>query len=378
MSELTAQLIDWVGRGNYWVVQVFAIVLLTLIAALLVKISLDRLLVKAEKTHNLWDDAFLSAARRPLHWLVWLVGLSLAAQLAAKVSGNELLQVIEPVRRIGVVILLGWFLVLMIRRAEQNLMDPRYSEKPMDETTVRAIGKLLRMSVIITAILVLMQSLGYSISGVLAFGGVGGIAMGFAAKDMLANFFGGLMVYLDRPFSVGDWIRSPDQEIEGTVEDIGWRVTRIRTFDKRPLYVPNSTFTHIAIENPSRMTNRRIHETIGIRYCDAAAMQEIIEKVTEYLKQHPEIDTDQTLIVNFNKFAASSLDFFIYTFTKTTNWVHFHAIKQDVLLGVLNIVESCGAECAFPTSTVHLPDGVALTTENQGEDAMRRPESVNA
>ena len=104
-----------------------------------------------------------------------------------------------------------------------------------------------------------MQALGYSISGVLAFGGIGGIAVGFAAKDLLANFFGGLMIYLDRPFSVGDWIRSPDKNIEGTVEEIGWRLTRIRTFDKRPLYVPNSTFTQISVENPSRMLNRRIY-----------------------------------------------------------------------------------------------------------------------
>ena len=79
-----------------------------------------------------------------------------------------------------------------------------------------------------------------------------------------------MFVYLDRPFAVGDWVRSPDREIEGTVENIGWRVTRIRTFDKRPLYIPNSIFSQIAVENPSRMSNRRIKETIGIRYDDAS------------------------------------------------------------------------------------------------------------
>jgi MscS family membrane protein len=127
---------------------------------------------------------------------------------------------------------------------------------------------LLRVSVIITAILVALQSLGFNISAVLAFGGIGGIAVGFAAKDLLANFFGGLMIYLDRPFSVGDWIRSPDRSIEGTVEKIGWRLTSIRTFDKRPLYIPNSMFANISVENPSRMTHRRIYETIGVRYED--------------------------------------------------------------------------------------------------------------
>jgi MscS family membrane protein len=222
------------------------------------------------------------------------------------------------------------------------------------------VGKLLRAAVIITGVLIAMQLFGYSISGLLAFGGIGGIAMGFAAKDLLANFFGGLMIYLDRPFSVGDWVRSPDQEIEGTVEDIGWRLTRIRTFDKRPLYIPNAVFANISVENPSRMTNRRIYETIGIRYDDLAQMGPIVEQVEAMLIAHPDIDTNQTMMVNFNQFAASSLDFFIYVFTKTTNWVTYHKVKQDVLLKVADIIAANQAEVAFPTSTLHVPDGVAV------------------
>lgn len=196
--------------------------------------------------------------------------------------------------------------------------------------------------------------MGYSISGVLAFGGIGGIAIGFAAKDMLANLFGSLIIFLDRPFKIGDWIRSPDREIEGTVEQIGWRMTVIRTFSKNPIYVPNSVFSTIAIENPSRMTNRRIHETIGIRYADFNAMERITSEVKAMLMTHPEIDSTLTLMVNFNRYGASSLDFFVYTFTKTTNWVRFHEVKQDVLLKIGQIIENNNAEIAFPTSTVHL------------------------
>ena len=139
---------------------------------------------------------------------------------------------------------------------------------------------------LILVILTVMQLFDYSVSGLLAFGGIGGIAVGFAAKDLLANFFGGLMIYLDRPFSVGDWIRSPDKEIEGTVEDIGWRLTRIRTFDKRPLYIPNSIFASISVENPSRMSNRRIYEKIGIRYDDMSKMNTIVTEVKLMLQKH--------------------------------------------------------------------------------------------
>ena len=224
----------------------------------------------------------------------------------------------------------------------------------MDLTTADAVAKLLRISAIIVSTLVVLQTLGYSISGVLAFGGVGGIAVGFAARDLLANFFGGLMVYLDRPFSVGDWVRSPDREIEGTVETIGWRLTVIRTFDKRPLYIPNSLFTQIVVENPSRMTNRRIYETIGLRYSDVGRMADVVDAVKTMLRGHPDIDGTQTMIVNFSELAPSSIDFFVYTFTKTTDWARFHEIKQNVMLKIIQIIESQGAECAFPTSTVFI------------------------
>ncbi|MDP1897872.1 MAG: mechanosensitive ion channel, partial [Sulfurimicrobium sp.] len=133
-----------------------------------------------------------------------------------------------------------------------------------------------------------------------------------------------------------------------------WRMTVIRTFSKNPIYVPNSVFSTIAIENPSRMTNRRIHETIGIRYADFNAMERITSEVKAMLMTHPEIDSTLTLMVNFNRYGASSLDFFVYTFTKTTNWVRFHEVKQDVLLKIGQIIENNNAEIAFPTSTVHL------------------------
>jgi MscS family membrane protein len=207
---------------------------------------------------------------------------------------------------------------------------------------------------------VILQTLGYSISGVLAMGGVGGIAVGFAAKDLLANFFGGLIVYLDRPFAVGDWIRSPDRDIEGTVEKVGWRVTEIRNFQSQPMYVPNSVFTTIIVENPSRMQNRRIYETIGLRYSDLTNMDKVVSEVETMLKQHEAIDADRTMMVNFTKFGASSLDFFLYCFTHTTQWIEFHKVKQDVMLRIADIIQANHAEVAFPTSTIHLADSIRV------------------
>jgi MscS family membrane protein len=160
------------------------------------------------------------------------------------------------------------------------------------------IIRLIKILIIASIVLGIAQYFGFSISSLLTFGGVGGIVMGFAAKDMLSNIFGGLMLQMDRPFSTGDWIRS--SQFEGTVEKIGWRMTRIRTFSKNPIYIPNSIFASIPIETPSRMTNRRINETIGIRYNDIAQMSDIVTEVEAMLKTNKDIEQSQALRVFFN------------------------------------------------------------------------------
>jgi len=358
------ELLKSLGIGDNWVYQVFIVVFITLLASFFAQRFLLKVEAQFKKTKNLWDDAVIDALKTPAVYLIWLIGLSWAVKIAQQVSQAAIFSAIDPLRDVLLIGIMTWFLVRLVKNVEANLLSGQYTREPLDQTTVSALGKLARASVIITAVLVVMQSLGYSISGVLAFGGIGGIAIGFAAKDLLANFFGGLMIYLDRPFKVGDWIRSPDKQIEGTVEYIGWRQTIIRTFDKRPLYVPNATFASIAVENPSRMTNRRIYETLGIRYDDGLKMADIVADVKAMLIVHEAIDNNQTMIVNFNSYGPSSLDFFIYTFTKTTDWIQFHEIKQDVLLKLQDIIVGHGAEFAFPTSTLHVPEMLNLAVDS--------------
>ncbi len=344
-------------RGDgLWISEVFFIILIALLLDFIKKRVLKKVYQRLEKTENPWDDAFIESVSKPLSAFIWLWGISIASNVIADANDASIYNtLVQPARQVGVIVILTWFVLRMIVRIERNLIKiGRMREDNYDVTTVQAITKLVRVSVFITGALITLQELGVSVAGVLAFGGIGGMAIGFAAKDLLSNFFGGLMLYMDRPFVVGDWIRSPDKNIEGTVENIGWRLTMIRTFDKRPLYVPNSTFASISVENPSRMTNRRIKETIGVRYDDVDKLENILDDVHTMLQQHNDIDTKQTLMVNFNQFAPSSLDFFIYTFTKTTNWVRYHKIKQDILFKIIQIIEQHGAEIAFPTSTVHI------------------------
>ena len=340
-----------------WAIQALVVVLTTLILSFAVRHLLKRLEAKLERTPTVWDEAVVRALRHPATAFIWIVGIAFAVQIIETKTGATILSAVYPLRDVGVIATFSWLLIRFVRNAESILISERQAKGlEFDRSTFDAIAKLLRLLVILTATLVVLQTLGFSVSGVIAFGGIGGIAVGFAAKDLLANFFGGLMIYLDRPFAVGDWIRSPDRNIEGIVERIGWRLTVIRAFDTRPLYIPNAVFTTITVQNPSRMTNRNISEVIGLRYEDADKMADICREVKTMLLAHPAIDTSQTVIVSFNTFSPSSLDFFIYCLTKTSQWVQFHEEKQEILLRVIEIIHAHGADIAFPTSRVHLSE----------------------
>mgnify|MGYP000710293701 CR=1 FL=1 len=258
-----------------------------------------------------------------------------------------------PMVQLLTALALSWYGYRVVNTVEGASLENTDTGK-LDQTAIIGIAKICRL--LLTAILTIVgfDLLGLDASGLIALGSVSGAALAFASKDLVSNWFGGIMLYLDKPFKVGDWIRSPDREIEGTVEYIGWRITKIRSFDKRPLYVPNALFNNITVQNPSRMTHRRIKESIGVRYDDMAQVEAIVADIEAYLKGSDLVAQDQIQIVNFNGFGASSLDILIYCMTVTTDWQTYHHHKQAVLLHVAKLVEQRGAEFAFPTQTLHL------------------------
>jgi len=367
VDDSTRELVEWLhpvanllGLPDY-LVTISVLIVMGLIGRWLVQRLMHRIGNATGQTKTTWDDAIVSAAARPAEWVMWLMVAYMSLGLLESFDGLRVF--LRQTADTGLTLLLGWFLHRVVVNIEAELLGSHRGVRDSDDrAAISATARLIRMALWTAVILMMLQSVGVSISGLLAFGGIGGIAIGFAARDLLANFLGGLSIYLDRPFTVGDWIRSPDREIEGTVEHIGWRMTRIRTFDQRPLYVPNAVFSNVALENPSRMRNRRIYETVGIRYADVNKMAIITTDVKAMLQAHDAIDLNRTLMVNFVTCGPSSLDFFVYTFTKTTDWATYHGIKEVVLLKILAIIEGHGAEVAFPTRTLHvegLPEGVS-------------------
>lgn len=351
-------------------IEISAIILTSFVVSWVILNIFHRVVPRLEKASRFLLASLLKSLYAPALILIWSLCLSTVIPLIFGVNNGES-DFILSFREFVILLIIFWFAMRYISSIEgEMLVRPLSGNNPIlrDKTNIRAIAQVLRITLIVVVALALLQTVGLKITTLLAFGGAGAIAVSFAAKDTLNNLFGGLMIYWDRPFSVGDWIRSPDRNIEGTVENIGWRLTRLRTFDQRPLYIPNGIFSTIAIENPQRMNNRRIKKVIGLRYQDAGKVKDILSDIENMLKTHPEIDTSRYLMVNLTDFGPSSLNFFVYTFTKTTNWAKFQAIQQDVLLKIIDIVINRGAGFAFPTTTLHIEDKQIFQNTDNSED----------
>ncbi|WP_328698603.1 mechanosensitive ion channel family protein [Craterilacuibacter sinensis] len=293
--------------------------------------------------------AFIRSSSPAIMAVIAIIGFSLLLQTLGRELWPALTPWIGPLRMVAVALVVVWGTFRFIDASERLHLENGY-----DTTTANALSMLFKVITLVVVFLAVGQSFGMSLSGLLAFGGAGGLVVGFAAKDILANFFGGLMIFIDKPFKVGDWVSSPDRNIDGTVEHIGWRLTRILTFDNRPMYIPNSIFSSIGVVNPQRMKNRRILVNIGLRYEDAGRMAEVVDKVRAMLRAHPAIDQNDTLLVYFNQFGESSISFMVYCFTRTTSWEPWLAAQQDVYLKIVDIVHACGADFAFPSRTLYV------------------------
>ena len=260
-----------------------------------------------------------------------------------------------------IVIALGWASINLGRvlfLQSNRVTSWLQVEDPRDQAMLTALlDRIFTIAVLALTLAALMVTFGVSTAAVGALLGGAGIGLGFGAQQISQNFLSGFMLFFNRPFSEGDWISSSN--LEGTVERIGWYHTRIRTFDRRPLYIPNSHFATNPIENPGRMYNRRIKASISLRYEDLPRIEGIADDVRNLLSTHPGIDQEQIILVNFNEWDSSSINMMVYCFTKTTVWKEWLDIQQDVFLQIANIVQKAGGDFAFNCTTLYPAPGLA-------------------
>lgn len=363
----------------HWEDLVYIILVLfcTLIVTLVIHFLLGKHYKWADATKHVWRDAIVGALSAPAQLIVWVIGISVVERVLA-VGGHApfLVDVFPPVRDVVAITLVAWFLVRLTRRAADNLYNrAKRQNTEFDQTAADAIGKMVIAIIVIAAALVVMQTLGFSIASLLAFGGVAGIALGFAAQGLVSNLLGGITIYASRPFKVGDHVVFSGASLMGNagyigwqageVKHIGWRATHILDWNGKPFYVPNSKFNTETIINHSRMSYRELSEYVYVRLEDIDRISGITEDVNRMLKEHP--DMGDYLVFKFDGYGDYALRLYLYAYTvsRVTAYTEFMRVKQEIMLGIAKIIKQRGAKLAVPVSTVYLPDGRALQRDNR-------------
>jgi MscS family membrane protein len=320
------------------------------------------------RTSEEWDDEVVAAAQTPMEVAIVLWGVWAAARvLMLPLELEGLVGTLDAARNVAFVALAGWAVLRLVAVVENALRrraaDP---ESLFDIGLVPVIIATARILTVLVFATVIAGNLGYSVTGLVASLGLGGA---------VANLFGFFMILLDRPFRVGDWIKGDG--FEGTVEEIGFRSTRIRTFAKTVENIPNNVMANAYVENMDRRRDpglnvRRVSMTVGVTYATTPEqMEAVVEALRAMLAEDEGVDNRMTQFVYFTDFGASSLDIFLYYFTTRADWAFFLEVRQRVNLKILRILREQGLEIAFPSRSLYvesLPDAQALPPQPTAPD----------
>lgn len=306
----------------------------------------------ARRTKTELDTKILLGLENPLRALFVVLGIFFALKFLSLSASLDFL--IVKTFRVTIIVLLTWGIY--------NLTDTylfaaigQKLEFEIDKILVSLLSKILRVILIVLAISIIAEEWGYNVSGFVAGLGLGGLAIALAAQDALGNIFGGVVIIMDKPFSLGDWIASPS--VEGFVEDISFRSTKVRTFANALVTVPNSTLAGEPITNWTRMEKRRISFSLRIKNdTPTEKLKNCLEKSRAMLENHPGVHKD-TIFAVFDQFHEGRLELLFYFFTITTNWGEYLKIKEDVNFKIMAILEEEEVSLAYPGKDIYFQGG---------------------
>ena len=302
-----------------------------------------------KRTNNNYDERILHGLKGPLTFVFIIIGMRLFFALLF-LETNFINNIINSMIAYNVFWAL-YALTYALRGAIYHFtarINPELSYE-----VGNFILAIIRGIVLTIGLASILQVWGINVGGLLAGLGIGGLAFALAAKDTAANLFGSVALLLDKSIKIGEWIKIGS--VEGVVEDIGMRTTKIRSFQKSLITLPNQVIANSPIENFSRRGIRRIKMSIGVTYSTTSEqMKQILLEIKEMLKNHKSIAQKETMLVNFNSFDDSSLGIYIYTFTNTSNWASYMNIKEDINLKIMKIVENNNSEFAFPSQSLYV------------------------
>ena len=304
-----------------------------------------------KRTETTLDDEILYVIQRPIALGMIILGFNVSFSFM-KFSPDFSVMISHTMTTLTIA-LFAWVLYRIIKLFESSneLISKRF-KTDNGITLAKLLLSVLKTLVLVIAGINVLSTWGINITGFVASLGLVGMAFALAAKDTASNFFGSMVIFTDQPFKVGDWIKT--NEVEGTIEAIGVRSTKVRTFARALVSVPNGNMANAAILNWSEMNKRQIKMTLGLTYdTTASQMKQVLKEMRELLKTDTDIH-QETIYIHFTEFQDSALGIFCYFFTKTTNWGEYMAVRERINLDLMEIVEKNGAAFAFPSQSLYV------------------------
>ncbi|MEO1037910.1 MAG: mechanosensitive ion channel domain-containing protein [Pseudomonadota bacterium] len=327
---------------------------------------------QAAKTETEIDDKILEAISSPLKLIPIIIGMYIAVQILGLNGSAD-----NPGAGI---FLVQSLIALAIFWALHNAVEPvahllEPLRRALTPVLVDWLAKTLRVVFVVLGVAAVLQIWGIPVAPIIAGFGLFGVAIGLGAQDLFKNLIAGLLILTEKRFLPGDWIKV-DGIVEGTVEKINFRSTLVRRFDKGPVYVPNAFLADNAVTNFSRMTHRRIKWAIGVEYkTTTEQLQYIRDEVLNYILTNPEFakPPEVATFMRVDAFGPSSIDFLLYSFTRTTNWGEWLRLKEELAFAIKRIVEEeAGTSFAFPSTTVYVDEGAEVFLPPEGREKLTK------
>ncbi|TDK59206.1 mechanosensitive ion channel family protein [Bacillus salipaludis] len=345
MSDIDYDKLENVG------ISIGILLLFILFRNLFTKYVFQLILKLAKKTPTDFITQICLSFERPLGWFFIIFGLYLAMDYFPYIDQHNTFFL--KFLRSMVIVLITWGLFNLSSPTSGILISVNEKiNNKIDLILIPFISRAIRVIMIAISLSIIGQEFDYDVNGLVAGLGLGGLAFALAAKEAVGNLIGGIVIVTEKPFSIGDWILTPS--VEGIVEDINFRSTKIRTFSQALVTVPNATLANEAITNWSRMGKRRISFDLGLNYrTTKEQIQRVVHRIEFMLNNHEEIHPE-TVMVAFDHYNESSLDVLVYFFTNSTVWAEHVKIKHEINLEIMGILEEEGVEIAFPSRTIYV------------------------
>jgi MscS family membrane protein len=312
-----------------------------------------RIIPLFNKTRIDIDNLFFEALSKPFGVLILIGGIAGAMAVLPLPEEPNINGFIFGTLKSASAVDFLWFLFRIVDIATKYLGRlAERTESKLDEQLIPLVNRALKITIGAISFLWIIQLLGYNVSSLLAGLGIGGLAVALALQDTLSNFFGSVFIFLDRPFMVGDWIKIGD--VEGTVEDVGFRSTRIRTWPATLVAMPNKTVANASIDNWSRMPKRRVSQVVGVTYeTTADQMEKAVASIKEIVVNDTGVNQD-FVVVRFVDFGESSLNILVYYFTNATAFADYNETKERINLAIMRKLKEQGLSIALPTMSIYM------------------------